>query len=193
MGSPFTPIQAQAEQGSGLPAQSVQIDAELSRPPLSGRRQFQELVVTSHQLALAHAIEQFDPNLSGEMVVADPRSPKRLVWWAASGFPIRSGEPHQALQNFRDLDRCNAKVSVTTLSCASDEPRLLQFLQVAARWSRLSCIACRPARERAGQIPEQKLIAAATRTSTWFAVTYGRGHVQSRWKPLREPRPSFAP
>src|SRR5712664_2530903 len=111
---------------------SVQIDAELSRPLLSRRGQLQELVVASHQLALAHALEQSDSKLSGEMVVADSRSPKRLVSCAASGFPIRSGDQHQALQNFGDLDRRNAKVSVTTLSCARDEPRLLQFLQVAA-------------------------------------------------------------
>jgi len=121
-----------SDQGSGLPTQSVQIDAELIRPLLSRRGQFQELVVPSHQLALAHALEQPDPKLSGEMVVTDSGSPKRLVSWAASGFPIRGGDPHQALQNFGDLDRRNAKVSVTTLSCASDEARLLQFLQVAA-------------------------------------------------------------
>jgi hypothetical protein len=141
MAAPLTPVEAGADQGTSLPAQSRQVDAELGDPGLAVYGQLQELTVTSDQSALIHALEESNPRLPGEMVVADPRSPKPLVSRAGADCPTYRHHPHHALEKRGDLGRCNPEVSVTTLDCEGDQPRLLQLCQVAAgRRGSHSCI-----------------------------------------------------
>src|SRR5258708_15168016 len=133
MAAPLTPVEAGADQGTSLPAQSLQVDAKLGDLGRAVYVQLQELPVASDQSVLMQAREQASPRLPGEMVVADPRSPKPLVSRAGADCPTYCDHPHHALEKRGDLGRCNPEVSVTTLHCEGDQPRLLQLCQVAAR------------------------------------------------------------
>jgi hypothetical protein len=84
----------EGNQGAGLATQSLQLDAELGDPVLAVDGQLQEFAVTSDQPALMHPLEQSDPQLAGEMVVADPRLPKPLVWRAEAGGSTHRDHPH---------------------------------------------------------------------------------------------------
>src|SRR5581483_2525491 len=122
--APHAPVEAGLADRPPCTADGVEVDAELGAKMLASGRQHQLGIGEIQKLALGQVIEHAHAEVTGEVVVADPRLPHLRVLWSGADAAMAGviGKARERLECRGDLGILEAEVAMPSLLLWCDQP-----------------------------------------------------------------------
>ena len=130
----LTPIQAMAAQWGAFGTQTVQVNAEPAHKPVAFWRQGKCIPFGKKEIARNQTVEQLRSQITGQVVIADPRLSERQIPGSGTGpkVPGPRRQTHKTFQDMGYISTGKGKILVPTLFSLTKKTALFQPRQMGA-------------------------------------------------------------